>query len=247
MRIVGWRGVGVSVSGPDDVLVTVLEQLPPFFGPQPKSVASVTVGIHDGLLTLDAPDQLSCSGPDGAEGARAAASRIELLLADRLPELAAVHAGVVAIDGRAVLLPGTSMAGKSTLVRALVDRGAEYLSDEFGLLAADGRVHSYPRRMTIRTAGGSERFMPSPSRNVDDEPVAIAVIALLQHHSGGQWSVEPISAAETVLGLVANGVSVRRDPARAMTAFVAAVERAACVRGSRGESDEAADAILAMV
>ena len=37
-----------------------------------------------------------------------------------------VHAGVVAVNGRAILVPGRSGAGKTTLVRALLAAGATY-------------------------------------------------------------------------------------------------------------------------
>src|SRR5581483_1001800 len=41
-----------------------------------------------------------------------------------------VHAGVVAWRGRALVIPGPSNSGKSTLVAALVAAGAAYYSDE---------------------------------------------------------------------------------------------------------------------
>ena len=45
-----------------------------------------------------------------------------------------VHAGVVAIDGGAVLIPGKSFSGKTTLTRALVEQGGVYYSDEFAVI-----------------------------------------------------------------------------------------------------------------
>ena len=63
----------------------------------------------------------------------------------RQADVAVVHGGVVAHDGRAILLPGPTHAGKSTLVAELVRRGAPYFSDEYALIDADGRVHPYPR------------------------------------------------------------------------------------------------------
>jgi hypothetical protein len=67
------------------------------------------------------------------------------------PELFFVHAGVVELDGEAVILPGLSQAGKSTLVLAFVLGGAGYLSDE--LLCFDAAAHrcrAYPRAIKIR-------------------------------------------------------------------------------------------------
>src|SRR6185369_13624268 len=48
-----------------------------------------------------------------------------------------VHAGVVAWRGRAILIPGRSMSGKSHLTAELVRRGAMYYSDEFAVLNDD--------------------------------------------------------------------------------------------------------------
>ncbi len=42
-----------------------------------------------------------------------------------------------------------SFSGKTTLVRALVDAGAVYYSDEFAALDETGRVIPYARRLTF--------------------------------------------------------------------------------------------------
>lgn len=63
------------------------------------------------------------------------------------------HAGVVVIDGRAVLLAGPSGRGKSTLTLALVRDGARWLTDELALIDADGRtVLPYPRALHVSPA-----------------------------------------------------------------------------------------------
>ena len=54
-------------------------------------------------------------------------------LVQRLTWLRAVHAGAVLWYGRALLFPGTTHAGKSSLVAELLRKGAVYLSDEYAL------------------------------------------------------------------------------------------------------------------
>ena len=61
-----------------------------------------------------------------------------------------VHAGVVAWQGKAILLPGKSFSGKSTLTMALVDAGATYYSDEYAVLNAQGLVHPFSRMPRLR-------------------------------------------------------------------------------------------------
>ncbi len=65
-------------------------------------------------------------------------------LVKRITGLTAVHAGVVELGGRALLLPGSTKSGKSSLVAELLRHGAVYFSDEYALIDAQGRAHPYP-------------------------------------------------------------------------------------------------------
>ena len=59
---------------------------------------------------------------------------INFLLAQRLMHVLLLHAGVVARDDRAVVMPAMPGSGKSTLTAALMNRGFRLLSDEFGVV-----------------------------------------------------------------------------------------------------------------
>src|SRR5260370_33981035 len=65
------------------------------------------------------------------------------------PDMTFLHAGVVGWRGRAILLPGHSLSGKTTLVREMLRLGATYYSDEFGVLANSANVHPFPRPRRI--------------------------------------------------------------------------------------------------
>ena len=91
-------------------------------------------------------------------------------LAEVAVEKLFLHAGAVAWGGRAILFPGRSHTGKSTLVRTLVSAGATYLSDEFAVL---DRSRPCP---SVRPA----HFTPHASRK---DPVA--AIGLRRTHSHG--------------------------------------------------------------
>ncbi len=64
------------------------------------------------------------------------ARHAELLTAFLASDCLFVHAGAVAVgwQRQAILIPGRSFAGKTTLVKALVEAGAVYYSDEFAVL-----------------------------------------------------------------------------------------------------------------
>jgi HprK-related kinase A len=62
-----------------------------------------------------------------------------------------LHAGTVAFDDRALILPGTPGSGKSTLSAALNLRGARLLSDEFGLVKPEtGELLPMPRGIPLK-------------------------------------------------------------------------------------------------
>ncbi|MEN3974691.1 HprK-related kinase A [Emcibacter sp. SYSU 3D8] len=64
-----------------------------------------------------------------------------------------LHAAVVARNGRAVILPGQSGQGKSTLCAALVARGWRHMSDEFALLDPSSlAITAHPRPISLKNS-----------------------------------------------------------------------------------------------
>ena len=75
---------------------------------------------------------------------------LHLAIAEFSPQAVFVHAGVCVRNGAAVIVPGRSHAGKSTLIKALADAGATYYSDEFAPILPDGSVIPYPKPLSLR-------------------------------------------------------------------------------------------------
>ena len=55
----------------------------------------------------------------------------------------AVFAAAVALEGKALLLPGEAGSGRSTLVEALLAEGAEPLSEDYMLLDSEGHLRDH--------------------------------------------------------------------------------------------------------
>lgn len=158
-----------------------------------------------------------------------------------------VHAGVVALHGRAVLIPGRSMSGKSTLVDALVRAGASYYSDEYAVLDARGRVHPYPKPLSMRQPGRARpRRVPvaAPVPLANGVPVPPGLIVVTQHRDGASWDPVPLGAGDALLALLANTVRVRRRPAFALEVLAAAVRGVPALSGARGDARATAHGIL---
>jgi hypothetical protein len=158
-----------------------------------------------------------------------------------------VHAGVAAWHGRAVVLPGRSMVGKSTLVEALVRQGAVYYSDEYAVIDGAGRVHPYARRLRLRGGGEREARCVSIGElggTAGTEPIPVGLIAAAVYHPGARWRPRVLTPAEGMMRLLDNTVLARERPEQALPSLAAAADGALCLGGRRGEADEAAEQLL---
>lgn len=174
-------------------------------------------------------------------------TELRLFIARKAPDTVFVHAGAVAHDGKAILLPGLSFAGKTTLVAALVEAGATYFSDEFAVLDAEGRVHPYPKPLSLRNEQRIQvdQSVESLGGVAGDQALPVGLIAITSYKPGGTWSPRRLTAGEGAMAVLANTVPARERPREAMRAIRAAVEGAVVIESERGEADEVAAHLLA--
>jgi hypothetical protein len=147
-------GVTVAVTAEPRHLAAVRGFLPPRANPvghAPEHGCFALVKDTDDALLRVMCDEHSLAGPVDlrlALGILDAQLRMHIAL--HAPNHVFVHAGVVGLGERAIVLPGRSFAGKTTLVAALVQAGAEYWSDEYAVLDADGLVYPYAKPLSMR-------------------------------------------------------------------------------------------------
>jgi hypothetical protein len=158
-----------------------------------------------------------------------------------------VHAGVVGWRGQAIVIPGRSFAGKTSLVAELVRAGATYYSDEYAILDRHGRVHPYPKPPAIRTAdNGAQVRTPIEALGgkVGVEPLPVGLVVVSQYKSGAQWRPRRLSRGQGVLWMLANTVAARRRPEAALATLERALADAPVLKAARGEAQEMAWRIL---
>lgn len=143
-----------------------------------------------------------------------------------------IHAGVVAWRGRAILFPGRSLAGKSTLVKSLLAMGATYYSDEFAVLDASGRVHPYRRPISLRSP--RRRLVPQPE---DAPPIPIGAIVSTQFSPGSEGNLERLTSAQAGLVLFENALAASLEPSKVLDHIAACLQpEVICLQGNRGEA-----------
>lgn len=159
-----------------------------------------------------------------------------------------VHAGVVAWKGQAIMVPGRSGVGKSTLVKAMVDAGATYYSDEFAVVRVHGSVEPYPRPLALRD---EKRMRPalriSPSRlgwRPGLEPLHVRAILFTRYRRNEVWDPAVISPGEAVLRLYSHTICARTNTELAFEVLTRVASEALLFEGYRGEADSVAHWVL---
>ena len=145
---------------------------------------------------------------------------------ERARDFLLLHAGAVARDGRALLVPGSPEAGKSSLTLALLQLGFDYLSDDIGAIdPVTTRVYPFQKRIAVRRST-IVRYFPQLEARLEDDLAGLGV-------SPRQRFVRPedagaaISAPTQVGSIVLLGEDRTGPPRLRPLSRAAAVERMA--------------------
>lgn len=162
--------------------------------------------------------------------------RLHLCVAEYSGDRVFVHAGVAVWRGRAVICPGTTFAGKSTLISALVKSGATYYSDEYAVFDRSGKVHPFPLPLARRLPGGKRRTIKIV--NAGTKPVGQYLVLFARYRGGRRWHPAQLTPAETVLKLLKNAPAMRRNPDLVLEIIKKVALRGTAYAGVRGEAEE---------
>jgi len=177
-------------------------------------------------------------------------SDLQLLVADNARRRIFVHAGVVGWKNHAVVIPGMSFSGKTTLVSKLVRAGASYYSDEYAVLDERGLVHPFPRPLGIRKPEEFETSRVDVSAlggTPGSRSLPVRLIISTRYRVGARWRPRKLTPGLGVLELLANTVSARSQTRLALETLPKAVRAAEVLKGVRGEADEVVERILERV
>ena len=252
------HGASIRLDGPPDELDRLVGEMstsgaspvPPGPGTPDETVVLVEPGAERPGTVYCGPTAVA-SGDDIDELRRAMRSSLHLAVATHARNGVFIHAGVVQLRGAAIVLPGRSMAGKSTLVRALLDAGATHFSEEYAVLDDESRVHPYPKPISCRRQGGTRATIPVDRlawvAEWDAAAVPVEIVANLRYAVDARWPPCRVTGAAAALPLIDNAVAVRLSPRRVLDAVGATVERSAVWVGDRPDVSAVVPWLLGMI
>lgn len=198
-------------------------------------------------LSLEVP-------PDDSRGWDRLESSLTIFTSDRLNTLVAFHAGLFGDPENAILVPGPTHSGKSSLCRVAMESGVRVYSDELALAdPSTGLVAGWPRPLRVRHSDGSLERIPLPGAGEDAEvipAVRIGLVAVLTYAEGRPGEpflhTRSMTGGEICMSLVANAVCAQRRPRDTFSAALAIGRSTRGVQGGRGEASSALRALLRM-
>jgi hypothetical protein len=252
--------IGIRVNKPG-VLEQVLPFLPPGWKPSSSSIVDRLYSIIAGgegpkpsvrlFSIVYANANRIARTPELYQAIDAFESDLQLYVAETAPRRVFVHAGVVGWQGQAIVIPGRSFSGKTTLTTELVKAGMTYYSDEYAVIDGQGRVHHYARPLSIRENGHLQRpkkyHVETLGGRPGSKPLPVGLVVVSKYKPGAKWRPRQLSAGEGALALLANTVSARREPRTTLATLHKVVSRAPVLKGQRGEAQQVIDFILAQL
>lgn len=174
-------------------------------------------------------------------------SDLRLFVGEFAPHRVFVHAGVVGWKGRAIVIPGRSYSGKSTLVAALVRAGATYYSDEYAVFDSRGLVHPFAKPLEIRKEGEFTQARVTVGElggKSGTKPLPVGLVLMTGYKRGATWRPRKLSPGKGVLEMLFNTVSARRSPEKAMSTLRLVTKEAEVLKGTRGDTTGVVAALL---
>ncbi|MEP7212211.1 MAG: hypothetical protein ABI791_04005 [Acidobacteriota bacterium] len=177
-------------------------------------------------------------------------SYLRVSVAERSKDWIFVHAGVVGYNGRAIVIPGNSFSGKTTLVAELVKFGAEYMSDEYAIFDSDGMVYPFQRDLSIRVNGDRRNAVETKLEALGGRAamsaLPVGLVICTEYVPGESWAPVRLSLGNGIKEMIPHTISIRLNTSLALKALNTGLSRAIILKGARPESGPVAKEILSL-
>ena len=205
------------------------------------------VGFSDGWFRLYREREEISSGSSERNLFKYLNSVLRLEVAEFAKDSVFAHAGVVGWNGQAIVVPGASFSGKSTLTAELVRSGATYFSDEYAVFEPNGFVGPFPRHLSMRYFGATrEGTVPVEKLGGEEgkDPIPVGMVLFTEFSKGAGWQPEFLSTGAGIMEMIPHTLTMRRDPAFSLKVLDLVARRAIIVKSPRGDAKKFAKFLI---
>ena len=252
-------GVKIGISSNDAVALEALKSTLEIYLPNCFTEIEKTDVEHNFLFAWNAneKDSLYKNGEEvfhrelRETSVSSLASKVRLTVAEFAAGRVFIHAGVVAFRGKAVVIPGRSFHGKTSLTLALVQRGAIYYSDEYAILDADGFLQPFPKMLSVRGEIDDRTQIDYPVEKfggvAGTEKIKVGLVLICQYKETARWNPKFLSPANGVIELIQHTIPIRQNPQFTLEVINKIAKEAIFVKSKRGDVSKSADSILTFI
>lgn len=173
---------------------------------------------------------------------------IRVSVGESAKNLVFIHAGVVGWRDKAIVMPGDSFTGKSTLVAALVKNGADYYSDDFAIINPEGHVLPFPRDISMRTNDGTyapyQLTIEELGGAVGRRPIPVGMVLLTEYSPGKRWNPRLLTPGSGILEIIPFVLSLRPQPEFSLKVLNNVADHAIIASSPRGNADRFSKTLL---
>lgn len=207
--------------------------------------------LENGVLRLTRDNEPLASGRSKKKFFKFLDGIIRITVGEYAPDRVFMHSGAVGWNGKAIVMPGDSFKGKSTLVAELVRNGAEYYSDDFAIFDKDGMLHPFPRALAMRKADRTFKDYSLTAESLGGEtgttPIPVGMILVTGYAPGARWKPQMLTAGQGILEMMPHILSVRRHPEFVVKVLNNVVNSAIIASSPRGTAEKFAKILLNFV
>ena len=176
-------------------------------------------------------------------------SMLRITVAEHAVGRVFVHAGAVGYNGKAIILPGDSFSGKTTLTGELVKLGADYYSDEYAVLDEHGLLHPFPRDLSYRkwtgdTVAGANVSAQEFGGRVGRDPIPVSLVVITRYEPEATSDLVDLTRGNGMLEVIPHTISRNFNPGFALKVLNTVLADAIILKGPRGEAADFADILL---
>lgn len=178
-------------------------------------------------------------------------SLVRILVAEFSTRFVFIHAGAVGWREKAIVIPGDSFFGKTTLVAELVRQGALYYSDEYAVFDENGLVHPFARPLSIRDESdiGTKIRLSVESHGMEPgkAPIGVGSVLFTRYEPSAVSNLVPLTPGQAIVKVVSQTIAIKRNTEFAIKVLNKAFSDAIIMESPRSDAVDFAGQFLEFI